>query len=84
MLLNAVSFSVEFDRFLTEIIVNLAPIPGDAAVFPLVPSLLLLIFVIVMEGWIWYKRLITTISFSVADRFGKSYVISPISNRSAR
>jgi hypothetical protein len=50
LLLNAVSFSVEFDRFLTEIIVNLAPIPGDAAVFPLVPSLLLLIFVIVMEG----------------------------------
>jgi len=56
MALNVVCFSTTSDRFLAEFITHRLPVLGAVTVFQLLPSVLLLVFVRVIEGWIWYKR----------------------------
>ncbi len=82
--LNVVCFSTTSSRFLAEFITHRLPVLGAVTVFQLLPSVLLLVFVGVIEAWIWYKRLVTALSLSVVDRLGRSYVISPMPTRSAR
>src|SRR5216683_1299656 len=71
--LNVMCFSTVSGRLLAEFITHWLPILNAVMVLQLLPSVLLLVFVVVIEGWIWYKRLVTAVSLSIVDRLGRTY-----------
>jgi hypothetical protein len=75
--LNLVSFNRSIATW-----ISVAPVPwlppfSTGRVLDLLPSLLLLLFVLLMEGWIWYKRIVMIVSLSLINRLNDGYSIEP-------
>jgi hypothetical protein len=74
--LNIASFSPEATLWVAEAIFHLIPALEVVAIAKLLPSVLLMIFVLVITVWIWCMRLITEVSLSVLDRLHARYAIT--------
>lgn len=77
--LDAVTFFSRFREFVSDTLSQTYPKISSALVFPLLPDLLFIIFIIVEEGWIWNMRMRTDLVLTVTNDLERKYKISPLS-----